>query len=136
LETGDLERAEKTLRLAYSYVPTNPETNFAFGNLRLEQHQPEAAAEMYKRTLTLDPKHEGALNNLGVIALENNRGPEAIGWFRQALALNSRNGKTHFLLAKALLLNGDVGDARAEIDQAISLNPTQSEFQKLRSTLP
>jgi Tetratricopeptide repeat len=136
LETGDLERAEKTLRLAYSYVPTNPETNFAFGNLRLEQHHPEAAAEMYRRTLTLDPRHEGALNNLGVIALENNRGEEAIGWFRHSLSLNSRNGKTHFLLAKALLLNGDVGDARAEIDQAISLNPSQSEFQKLRSTLP
>jgi len=136
LETGDLERAEKTLRLAYAYVPTNPETNFAFGNLRWEQHHPEAAAEMYRRTLTLDPKHEGALNNLGVIALENNRGEEAIGWFRHALTLNTRNGKTHFLLAKALLLSGDATGARGEIDQALSINPNQAEFQKFRAALP
>jgi hypothetical protein len=136
LEAGDLERAEKTLRLAYSYVPTNPETNFAFGNLRLEQHQPQAAAEMYRRTLTLDPRHEGALNNLGVIALENNRSKEAIGWFRQALTLNTRNGKTHFLLAKALLLNGDAATARLEIDQALSISPNQTEFQKIRAGLP
>ncbi len=136
LETGDLQRAEKTLRLAYSYVPTNPETNFAFGNLRLEQHRPEAAAEMYRRALTLDPKHEGALNNLGVIALENNHAEEAIGWFRHALALNARNGKTHFLLAKALLLKGDATAARGEIDQAVSINPNQEEFQKFRASLP
>ncbi len=136
LETGDLERAEKTLRLAYSYVPTNPETNFAFGNLRWEQHHPEAAAEMYRRTLTLDPKHEGALNNLGVIALENHRIKEAIGWFRHALTLNARNGKTHFLLAKALLLEGDATTARNEIDEALSINPNQPEFQKFRASLP
>lgn len=136
LETGDLERAEKTLRLAYFYVPTNPETNFAFGNLRLEQHRPEAAAEMYKRTLTLDPKHEGALNNLGVIAMENNRGEEAIGWFRQAIALNAQNGKTHFLLAKALLLTGEAAAARSEVDKALSISPNQTEFQKFRATLP
>jgi uncharacterized membrane protein YqjE len=136
LETGDLARAEKTLRLAYSYVPTNPETNFAFGNLRLEQHRPEAAAEMYRRTLALDPKHEGALNNLGVIALASNRDDEAIGWFRHALALNARNGKTHFLLAKALLLSGDTAGARGEIDRALSISPEQGEFQKFRDTLP
>ena len=136
LETGDLARAEKTLRLAYSYVPTNPETNFAFGNLRLEQHRPEAAAEMYKRTLTFDPKHEGALNNLGVIALENNRDDEAITWFRHALTLNARNGKTHFLLAKALLLNGEAAAARSEVDKAVSLSPNQAEFQNFRATLP
>jgi hypothetical protein len=136
LETGDLERAEKTLRLAYSYVPANPETNFALGNLRLEQHRSQAAAEMYRRTLTLDPKHEGALNNLGVIALENNRSGEAIAWFRQALTLNAGNGKTHFLLAKALLLNGDTVTARAEIDQALSISPNQADFQKFRAGLP
>jgi tetratricopeptide (TPR) repeat protein len=136
LETGDLERAEKTLRLAYAYVPTNPETNFAFGNLRLQQGRSGAASEMYKRTLALEPNHEGALNNLGVIALENHRGEEAVSWLRHALALNQQNGKTHFLLAKALLLEGYVGEARTEIDRAILINPTQPEFQKLRSTLP
>ena len=136
LETGDLARAERTLRLAYSYVPTNPETNFAIGNLRLEEHRPEAAAEMYKRTLALDQKHEGALNNLGVIALENGRGQEAVDWFRHVLTLNARNAKTHFLLAKALLLNGDTAAARSEIQQALSIRPNQAEFEKFRDTIP
>jgi tetratricopeptide (TPR) repeat protein len=136
LESGDLPRAEKTLRLAYAYVPTNPETNFAFGNLRWEQGRPEAAAEMYQRTLALDPNHQGALNNLGVIALQDHRADQAIGWLAHALTLNPRNGKTHFLLAKALLLKGNTNAARAEINQAIAISPSQIEFQKFRSALP
>ncbi len=136
LEAGDLGRAEKRLQLAYAYVPANPETNFALGNLRLAEGKPNAADDFYRRTLGFEPEHEGALNNLAVIALNENKSDEAIAWLSRALAVNNRNGKTHFLLAKALIATGDPRDARSEIDQAIALNPQQSEFRQLRSTLP
>ena len=37
LESGNLALAEEKLLLAHRYVPTNPEINFALGNLRLAQ---------------------------------------------------------------------------------------------------
>ncbi len=136
LETGDLPRAEQRLKLALAYVPANPETNFAFGNLRLAQGKADAAGDLYRKTLAFAPDHEGALNNLAVIALEEQKSTEAIAWLNRALALNNRNGKTHFLMAKALLASGNAPAARTEIDQAIALSPQQSEFRQLKSTLP
>jgi hypothetical protein len=44
LESGDLTLAEKKLQLARAYVPTNPETNFALGNLRLAEGNSAAAS--------------------------------------------------------------------------------------------
>ena len=136
LESGDLGRAEQRLQLAYAYVPWNPETNFALGNLRLAQGNSEAATNYYRRTLSFDPQHEAALNNLAVIALDQKRSTDAIAWLRRALVLNNRNGKTHFLMARALIASGDSREARSEIDQAIALNPQQAEFRQLKSTLP
>ncbi len=136
LESGDLKRAEETLLLAYAYVPTNAETNFALGNLRLAQNNPGAASKFYLTTLAFDPRHEGAFNNLGVISLQSGKPLEAARWFQRALSLNPRNAKSHFLLAKALSLGGDQPGARTEVEQALFLNPEQPEFRAFRETLP
>ena len=53
LESGNLELAETKLALARAYVPTNPETIFAFGNLRLAQNKPEDARAFYRETLAV-----------------------------------------------------------------------------------
>ena len=57
--------------------------------------------------LDLDPKHKGAFNNLGVIALEASQFGEAERWFRYAENIDPRSAKTHFLLAKTLLKEND-----------------------------
>jgi len=100
LESGNLPLAERKLQLARAYVPTNPETNFALGNLRLAEGNSAAASTYYLTTLQLDDRHRGALNNLGVIALDHKQFELAEHWFRRALDLNTRSAKTHFLLAK------------------------------------
>ena len=73
LESNDLALAEKKLQLAYAYVPDNAETNFALGNLRLAQGNKSAAKSYYLATLRLDPTHEGSYNNLGIVALQEER---------------------------------------------------------------
>ena len=74
LDLNHLEVAQRKLNLAYAYVPDNAELNFALGNLRLAQGDRDAAKSYYFTTLRLDPRHEGSYNNLGVLALEENRG--------------------------------------------------------------
>lgn len=135
LESGNFALAQRKLELARSYVPDNAETNFAFGNLKLAQSDAAAATTFYLATLRLDPQHRGAINNLGVLALENGQSDIAEQRFREALAIDARNPKTHFLLAKTLIAKGQTENAREEIDRAISLAPGQTEFRLLKQQL-
>ena len=135
LESSDLSLAEKKLSLAYSYVPNNAETNFAIGNLRFAQDRHKAAATWYGMALQIDPKHKGALNNLGVIALDANDLPTAKRFFEQALKQDPQSGKTHYLLAKTLKTIGAFSDARAEIARALEIDPNQKEFLELKRAI-
>jgi Tfp pilus assembly protein PilF len=132
LESNNLALAEKKLALAHAYVFDNAETLFALGNLRLAQNNPAAAESFYRAVLDLDPKHKGAFNNLGVIALDSKQYSEAEKWFRRADDVDPRNAKTHFLLAKTLLAKNDRGAARVEIENALELNRDQPEFNELK----
>jgi len=135
LETNNLSQADYCLQRAYAFVPRNAETNFALGNLRLAQGDSTAARNFYRAALEIDGKHKGALNNLGVLALNENEAPAAVDYFRRALALEPRNAKTHYLLAKALDLAGNRPDARTEAARALELDPAQPEFKTLQERL-
>src|SRR6266704_2644860 len=135
LESNNLSLAEKKLAVAYAYVPENSETLFALGNLRFAQNDPGAAQSFYRAVLNLDSQHKGAFNNLGVIALDAKKYPEAEKWFRHAEDVDPRNAKTHFLLAKSLLAKNDLRAARVEIDAAIALKPEQPEFRALKQQI-
>jgi hypothetical protein len=135
LECGNLPLAEANLTLARRYVPTNPETIFAFGNLRLAQGDAVAARTFYLTTLQYDDGHRGALNNLGVIELETNHYDVAEMWLRRAEKIDPRNAKTHFLLGKVLLGKGDRIAAKLEAVRAAALDPAQVEFQQLSEEL-
>jgi Tfp pilus assembly protein PilF len=135
LESNNLPLAERKLSLAHAYVPDNAETNFALGNLRFTQGNPTAADAFYRATLQIDPKHKGALNNLGMIALDARDYSAARLYFQSALAQDRRSAKTHFLLAKTAQAQGDVDLAEREIGEALSIWPTQSEFLELKKEL-
>jgi hypothetical protein len=135
LESGDFALAESKLQLARTYVPTNPETNFALGNLRLAEGNSAAASAFYLATLQLDSRHRGALNNLGVMALDDGRFDAAENWLRHAENVDPGNAKIHFLLAKTLLAKGASQLAREEIEIAFRLRPDQNEFQQLKQKI-
>jgi tetratricopeptide (TPR) repeat protein len=135
LDSGDLDTAERKLGFAYAYVPGNAETNFALGNLRLAQGRPTAAKAFYRATLQLDPNHEGACNNLGILALDEKRWPLASIFFAKALEQDRQNPNTHYLLAEARFKAGELASARNEIERALQLNPAPSEFRRLQEQI-
>lgn len=135
LETNNLLLAEHYLERAHTLVPDNAETNFALGNLRFAQGDPAAAKTHYEAALKIDSKHKGALNNLGVLALDDNQPAAAVDYFQRARALEPRNAKTHYLLAKALDLTGHRDEARVEAARAVELSPDQPEFKALQDQL-
>jgi hypothetical protein len=135
LETGDLTRAEQELQRARAYVPDNPETNFALGNLRLAQGKRPEAKLFYETTLRLNSKHKGALNNLGLLALEENQPGPAVEFLRRALEQDPQDGKTFYLLAKAQLELGDIPNARLSIRRALEHEPDRAEYRQLRDEI-
>jgi Flp pilus assembly protein TadD len=131
LESNDLPLAEQKLKIAYAYVPENAEVNFALGNLRLTQRENEAAKSYYFATLHLDPNHEGAYNNLGILALEEKRWTLAARFFVKALEQNPNDAKTYYLIAQAQFNAHDFQNASVAIARAIKLSPDRSEFRAL-----
>ena len=135
LESNNLPLAEQHLQRAYAYVPDNPETNFALGNLRLAQGNRPAAKSFYRAALQIDGRHKSALNNLGVLALEERQWEIAINFFRASIQSDPADAKTHYLLARAELENGNTAAALSEIEIALRLNPEQPEFRALLDTI-
>jgi tetratricopeptide (TPR) repeat protein len=135
LESNNLPLAELHLQRAYAYVPDNPETNLALGNLRLAQGDRTGAKSFYHAALQADGRHKSALNNLGVLALEERQWEMAINFFRASIQSDSADAKTHYLLARAELEKGDSAAALSEIEIALRLNPEQPEFRALLDTL-
>jgi len=135
LETNNLAAAEHHLDRAHDLVPDNAETNFALGNLHFAQGDSAAARRSYETTLRIDSKHKGALNNLGVLALNEKEAARAVDFFQRALSLEPRDPKTHYLLAKALDLAGNRDQARIEAARAIELDSSQPEFKALQEQL-
>jgi len=135
LETNNLVAAQNYLQRAHDLVPDNAETNFALGNLRLAQGDAAAARDFYEAALRMDAQHKGALNNLGVLALDANDPARAIDFFRRAVLREPRNPKTHYLLAKALDLGGQHDEARLEAARAVELDPRQPEYRSLKDRL-
>jgi hypothetical protein len=135
LESGDLTRAEQDLQRARAYVPDNPETNFALGNLRLVQGKRAEAKAFYEIALRLNSNHKGALNNVALIALEENQPAPAIEYLQRALKQEPQEGKTFYLLAKAQLALGDVPNARLSIGRALEREPERAEYRQLRDEI-
>jgi len=127
--------AQKQLELAYAYAPDSTEINLALGNLWLQQRNLPRAEAHYHAVLRIDPRHKAALNNLGVVALEERDWDVATAYFTNALQIAPDEATTHFLLAKARLGSGDYRNAAVEVERAISLNPTQPEFLALREVI-
>ncbi len=135
LQVRNYSLAEKKLELSYAYVPENAEINFALGNLRLAQGDIFRARQFYEASLRLDPRHTGVLNNLGVLALNEQHWELAASFFRRAIEQDPDDAKTHYLLARALLRIGDRQQANSEIARAIQLDPSQGDFLKFRDEI-
>jgi Tfp pilus assembly protein PilF len=135
LEAKDFSLARRKLDLAYAYSPENAEINFAQGNLHLATGDVPGAKRFYVGALRLDPTHAGAYNNLGVLALEEQRWKLAANFFRHALEFTTNDAKTHYLLAKAELKSGEITNAQKEIARAIQIDPHHPEFFALQKEI-
>jgi tetratricopeptide (TPR) repeat protein len=135
LDSGDLGKAEDALDLAYRYAPSNVEINFARGNLAQRKGRLAEAKQFYRATLAIDPTHKRALNNIGLIALDEGDFDSAATYFGAILKTAPNDAKAHYLLARAELGAGHADQALTESETAVKLEPTQQAFIELRDQI-
>ena len=146
LAEHDFETARHNFETAFAYVQDNSEINFALGNLwlaksnlapdpRTRGDERALAKDFYKRTLALKPNHASALNNLGVLAMEEKRWDLAEKFLLASLDAEPDDAKTYFLLARVRFESGRADAAKTPIKKALELRPAQKEFLELRDRI-
>ncbi len=139
LATAYLAHARRSLETAYAYVPDSAETCFALGNVWYYGHDNPRAQLCYERAIQLSTlggrPHDGALNNLGVIALTERRPKDAEVLFQRSIKAEPDDAKTWRLLAEACRDQGDIAHAEVAIAQAIKLNDRDPDLKKFRDEL-
>lgn len=135
LDEGRLDRAQQRLERVHRLTPDSAAVNFALGNVWFERGDRDRAKSYYRRTLQLDPRQEHALNNLGVLAMQEERWPLAEAFLSGSLALEPEDDRANFLLAKTRYARHDVAGARLALAESLRLQPGRPEYQALADQL-
>jgi glutathione synthase/RimK-type ligase-like ATP-grasp enzyme len=83
----------------------------------------EAAMQAYLAVVKRDPRHLGALNNLGLMVFSHGDVANARALYTQALAHHPLSTIAHVNLGQALLEQGEIVSAEAQYGAALRLDP-------------
>jgi Tfp pilus assembly protein PilF len=133
-----LENARRNLEAAYRYVQANADINFALGNVWFYRADLDRARICYENALRFSPAdrlHDGALNNLGVIAIEQKRWADAELYLLGSLRTEPDDAKTWFNLARAQKEMGGITKAEASLREAQRRDPSNLAYQTFAEQL-
>ena len=107
----------------------------ALGDVYFRRSEFADAQQSYRRFLTYEPAHEGALTNLGISAINTGQLAEAIQALQRVVDARPRHASAHRNLAIALAHAGRLDEAIAHVEEATRLAPTDAANQELSQQL-
>src|SRR6204780_4139758 len=120
---GRLDEAADLYRQAATADPQNLGPIFSPGPTAIRRGRLESARQQLKTVSARDPNFYPAQQNLGAVCQNLNLWQEAADAYARALSLNPTAVETHFSLARALAVLGQVGEASA-CYRALTANPS------------
>jgi tetratricopeptide (TPR) repeat protein len=94
--------------------------------LAIEHHRAgrlQAAAQIYRQILQVEPKHVDAIHHLGLIAHQTGNHELAVEYLRQAIAINGSAAVFHYGLGEAYRALRRMPEAIACYRRALEINP-------------
>jgi tetratricopeptide (TPR) repeat protein len=127
---GDVARIRKDYVSAVSdYLSAlrvdrqNAEIYNKLGVAELQLGDRSSAHKYFERSVKYNPQYAVALNNLGATACLDRKYKLAVGYLKQALALDEPQAPTHINLAEAWIGLGETDRAMTEYTRALELDP-------------
>lgn len=129
---GAIERYRLALRL---HSTARIHTYLAWSLSKLGRFR--EAVDHCRLAIDMNPDYPNAYNDLGAYLIELGRPGEAIPWLRRAAGLERYccPHYAHYQLARALLLQARVEDARRELKISLSIRPDYALARKLLRSL-
>lgn len=120
-ETSPSEKVVEKLHRFFAQQPENSEANYyyAVGMWKLDEGQQDAARAdrveaLLRNAIRLDPKYAAAYLQLGIVHSEQ-KNPQAIADYQQAVQADPEMEEAHYRLAQAYRRMGDTAKAEAEL---------------------
>jgi tetratricopeptide (TPR) repeat protein len=135
---GDLEAARENdgkaieeYRLAVAMKPSVPNLHYSLGHLLWKELKTEDARKEFNAELELDPRHAGALRDLGSTYLADHQPDKALVYLKQAFELEPQDPDIHRDLGTAYSELREYAKAEAEFKAAIPEDHDGSVHYKL-----
>src|SRR6266581_1190008 len=128
---GNDGKAIEEYRLAVASKPSLPNLHYSLGHLLWKDLKVSEARQELEAELALNPRHAGALNDLGNTYLLEHQPDKALRYLSRALAANPRNPDIHRDLGTAYSELGDYAKAEAEFKIAVPADRDGSVHYKL-----
>ena len=130
MEVNRIADAKEHLIEAATLDPKDSWSYVVLGNiLARNENDTVGATRFYKKALEINPKDSWAINSMGGIALEQEKWDEAINWFDQSIAINSKFANPYYGKSHAYAGKMEPDKALASIEQLFR----DAELQDARS---
>ena len=130
-ERGFYEQSEAAFQLALRDDPSSAEAEYGLGSCYLKLEKTGEARACFERAVKLSAGYPGTLpnawNNLGLLAAREGRTGAAIGYFKQALALDGDHWVALQNLGNAYRVQKSWEEARAALEHALAVRPEDPE---------
>ncbi|HTE52189.1 MAG TPA: tetratricopeptide repeat protein [Kofleriaceae bacterium] len=132
---GQVDRAVKYYGDAVKADPDDPRAYFLLGAIYIDAGNDKLAKRIYQQAQRFKRYHAETFNNLGAIAYRE-RDLEAAMWY-QRRAVTKRPSSARFRYNYALSLSASkfTGEALAQVDAALKLEPNHVELHYLRGVV-
>ncbi len=139
-ESGTYDRPARmrltrdALRWLDAAVKTSPDDALAWqarGYAHWQQNRKEEAQAAFQTALRLAPEREATLSYAASLAAEMGQHDSAVAYWQRALTVNPWAARSHFELARLLILRQEWQKAGEEAKVVLRLNPFHIEARKL-----
>jgi serine/threonine protein kinase/Flp pilus assembly protein TadD len=117
------ERYLRILKEAADKYPKDKEVHFYIGTYYLERSLSEQSVEEFDKVLSLDPNHDGALNNKGYAYMQLKNFEKAVECLTRSASLSPRTPNPVDSLAEAYFMAGNLDLAIENYQKAITIKP-------------
>jgi tetratricopeptide (TPR) repeat protein len=121
------EEAETEFRAELANNPRHAMTLAYLGDTEIQLNRPEQAPALLNKAIALDAALELPHLDLGILAADADRNPEALQEFQTAVRLAPDDVNVHFRLGRLYRATGRTAEAKSEFEKTSSLHKATND---------